>query len=1418
MRDDLVETLARVDAQNAADALARIEAIVAALPSCNAPERLEALAAALPRRVSGHAAETVLALARLALELVHHRPQLPEDLEALDPALRAAWMRVQLSVSEDPAELAVIDDAWILRTLGEWPSALLDAAAPLCLLDRMARAADPRLRAVAIERIEAAVQHVAITPQQACACLVQLARDADPGLRRAALEVLRTYAGYPLAPALEADRRSLIADGIDDDHVHEICARMAVDLGERELLVDFVLDSSRAPNRRANVLRWLGELAEDGDLEAVLRFADADPLLFGPSVRSFILHAHRRGVFIHDAEIPALLAAYDSNPEWTGDELVRVAYVARNALLDELARLPADDRRWIRRAAILVASVDTDAHVLLATQLRATTDLRIAAALLDAAARSPEFADEEALLVWWSQLPEHVITALYAKGTERSVAPLRELVADRRCPTALRAAAMRTLWALSSDRRALLRELSQQIGPTAAGLLDSTRLSARDGTAAQLLVELGMADDIEPLAALQLLCEAGKPELLPEITRLFRVVFSEYVSAALAGDFTIKRVRMPELEQLIFRYGRHLIADGRRVRQWIEDAPETGDALLLGLAIDWLREDPAEAICVALLETIARKQPVGASLRKIQRYWRHGSVEIKRAALEAILASASDEHGLTLSIGRLAAAEEAKIVRQALLGIRSSSARWAEPLVIAALGRSEMLIKREAALTLAVIGSGRCIPALVGWLATHDNAGFRADLAHALRSVAGRGTLAVLVDALAHAEDRRARELLREAIGGVLTMRAAIRLARSSHPAHRELIDEALAGQLALADGSALDLAAALHRSRLRTSEARPDPFERLRLEGFSPAVALALIEQRSELEEPELFSLIRRAFAEWLRWISADQAPPEPARLAVLEILLKLCGPEHRIHVPVLLEHAERTRATIRPERVVGFLEQRVAEPGSAAALRARAIVLLRALPSAPDVSGLRRHQLLGKLGAVRDHADLARCLGDCRIGPNLARESHALLTAALAIPVEQPDEAERLDADTLAALKHLREGARDWYRMDERAAERWLDEQLQARPLELLAIAPWPWPAYFERRRVSVPSSRADLLGLLEIVEGTGAKGRQPRASREQAAESIMRWPAAQLIADSWDRVLASYLRGEIDLSHAALAQLAARLDAWPAGSWARTQPLFDALDVQQRRRFLPGWVSAWDRGAPEAEELLRALDQELLLPIVRARAERGDHVMLRILRPARSVALRELIELVAAQAPDEVAHLIVVDEAARERASVVDPIEGKQLDALVALLGERDVDLGLAVRAIHRLAELGGEAGDALVSFATDRRPRVRSAAFRALRKVVTHERRLAAAVGMLEIETRRDVIASLLATIAHGRYEPGFTRVLEYLTDRDNKLRDAAERALLVWGPAAEPLLRRAASKARPDRRRIYEELLGKLDAD
>src|SRR5690606_2664767 len=228
-----VETLARLDALAPADALVSIDAIITALPSCNAPDRLDALAAALPSRVGGYPAELALALAGLAFELVDHHPRPPEDLDALAPALQVAWLRVRLSIADDPAELAAIDDALLLRTLADWPHALLDAAAPIVLLDRMAGAVDPRLRALALQRIAAALQHVAITPAQACACLLQLARDRDPGLRRAALERLREHADQRLAPALAADRRALIAAGLDDAQLLELCTQLAVELGER---------------------------------------------------------------------------------------------------------------------------------------------------------------------------------------------------------------------------------------------------------------------------------------------------------------------------------------------------------------------------------------------------------------------------------------------------------------------------------------------------------------------------------------------------------------------------------------------------------------------------------------------------------------------------------------------------------------------------------------------------------------------------------------------------------------------------------------------------------------------------------------------------------------------------------------------------------------------------------------------------------------------------------------------------------------------------------------------------------------------------------------------------------------------------------------------------------------------------------
>ncbi len=107
-------------------------------------------------------------------------------------------------------------------------------------------------------------------------------------------------------------------------------------------------------------------------------------------------------------------------------------------------------------------------------------------------------------------------------------------------------------------------------------------------------------------------------------------------------------------------------------------------------------------------------------------------------------------------------------------------------------------------------------------------------------------------------------------------------------------------------------------------------------------------------------------------------------------------------------------------------------------------------------------------------------------------------------------------------------------------------------------------------------------------------------------------------------------------------------------------------------------------------------------------------------------------------------------------------------------------------------------------------------MRSAALRVLRRIAPRERGLHATAQVLKMETRRDVILSLMAAIGNGRYEPGLASVLGYLTHRDPMLRKGADKALLAWGAEVLPALRRAARKARPDLRRVYEGVIESLE--
>jgi len=811
---------------------------------------------------------------------------------------------------------------------------------------------------------------------------------------------------------------------------------------------------------------------------------------------------------------------------------------------------------------------------------------------------------------------------------------------------------------------------------------------------------------------------------------------------------------------------------------------------------------------VALLETASRHAPGGPVLRTIETFWRRGEPGVKRAAIEAILGAGDGARGLELSLCRLADADDARILTQALAAARTLRAGWAEPIVRRALERPEMGVKKEAAEALAEIGTSATIPALVKWLGLHDNDSFRASLLKALQHVAGLSTAAVLVDALDHDGERDARqdELLHRALDGRLTLAAVTHLARSRRSARRAVVEACVAGRIVVAGATADDVAAHLHRGRLLPKPPVDDPARELRLLGFSRDAARRLLALRSPKLDARILPVVRVTLASWLAWI--DEEPDAGA----LALVLDAADRSHAELVDRLLGLVARGpagpgRAADRPASlpqaaVAGFLERCVAQAGATRAQKVRGLEIVRALPPSAELGGQRRWALLRDLGAVRTVHDLAACLAACRLSPDLAGQSAALLFAALGIPAaERKDEPE--------ALTRLRREARDFYRSPPASGMRWLEAVVLARPLDLPIPDPWPEPP---SREPFAPDSQ-------EAFERLRVTLRDDESERVRAAKRILAWPDARpLVAE----VLDAYLRGRLeasDFTHDELRTIAGTLDAWPAAPLrARATRLVGLLAPVQVRALLPGWIDAWRAGEPFAEDALRAIDASYLLPWAEASVARGDFTPARLLVADGSPAVRAILALGLARSPRDVEHLRPREEKAvvgEGDGDPVDPIATLGFEGLLAMTRDRSVARGLVVRAVHALGTHGARAAAPLTALAVDRRPPVRSAALRVLRAVSTREETLRVTATVLGMETRKDVIASLMASLGHGRYEPALPILVERLVEGDPHTRASARDALRAWGRDVVPALRHASRRARPDRRSLIVELIAEL---
>ena len=773
-----VRQLQRIERLAPVDAIEALDSLTDHVAACRSPDQLARVAAAMPQHVAGLCPEVCLELSALAAKLPH--PVVPKDVYRLEPLLRTQWSRIRIAV-EDTCAPQEWSESELLRCVTGWSVGAI--ARPAAVLRRLADAQDVRLRACALRWLRQAVGYLGIVAEEAFACLAVLADDDNVAIRSDAVGMFAECWLAGLSPGSERRRIAQLGDALrsDDIAVVDAAARASARLGARDLLSGVVADAARVVHAPAAV-KYLGAVATDDDVDAVLLLAHEEPFGFGAAARVFILDAHRRGVFVRDYHIDALLDVFDHHQAWTGEELVRVAYIARAHLVDRLAILAPDDPRWQRRAAILAASGQPRAAEVIAHMLDRVSRPDNARALIRAAGHCAAYVGEQRLLRFLDAMPEVVVPVLRVKGGQQAAARLKAMVLDVFCSRDQREEALRVLMSLSPAPEALIRDLSRQLGPYDLGLLGKLALPARCRAVADIVVENDVRwrdsefDCLEPLERLRVLCDSGAHDLVPQVVERFREVFRGYVREALAGDFTVKRLLMPELEQLLYRYGQYLVKGGRTVRRWIDDGPETGRDLVLIVACDWLGERPAPAICVALLETIARHSPSGAFSADGRAVWRHSNREIQRAAIEAILSAGVGARGLELSICKLVVDADPRIVVRALEAVQALSAHWAEPLVVAALERPEMSVKKEAARALAVIGGEWAVPALVQWLAQHDNASFRDALGAALTHAAGPATVAVLVARLEVETEPRRIHNLWQAIRGRLPMSTALRL------------------------------------------------------------------------------------------------------------------------------------------------------------------------------------------------------------------------------------------------------------------------------------------------------------------------------------------------------------------------------------------------------------------------------------------------------------------------------------------------------------------------------------------------------------------------------------------------------------------------------------------------------------------
>ncbi|MGP3750695.1 HEAT repeat domain-containing protein [Streptomyces sp. IBSNAI001] len=1448
----------------------------AARPGLPAGEAAE-LAVLLPHDVPGPPDESLLLAGLYGRLGIHLLPgALPDWRAAAPPApVRIAWLRAE--ILNDPSTLRHEQPGETLHRAVRAIDAG-DAHRPDRLVAEVLGARDPVLRAEAVRLIRQGLHAGLPAPGPARDQLAGLLGTGpdDTAATGAALEELAEP--WAASDPLPASRFSPYLGSAHGAPVAALALTAAARHGHGPLLMRTAADPGAAPEVRRRALELLGDLAERGDIGALLDIAAQDPLLLGGPALGCLQGLHRRGHFPEASQAPDVVALALADHSIDPRTVATVLYTCRRTVLDLLSQAPVDDPGGPRRLALLVALAGqgTGDLPIGAAVTRMLPAARVPGPYLEAIRELRHEEAEEAVLALLPDAPAAVLDTLEAIGGQRTVTALTEALGPDTDGSGtapflrpVRHRALELLWQLNTDPE-VRRHLLARVDPAALPPAVAADLGAPDERELALLT--AGPEPADPVAALRALAAHGSAATLPAVTGLLLRVVSELAAAwETVGRGPLPepaRAEEPVVPQEIVDAVRGLggrLHERRRIRPsclvGARDAREAGDALLAGIALDLLDQPGLPAREQSVLLEVLRRAPSARTRPRVHRLVRHRDPHVRKQAIALLAAGATgeDAQALSATLIALTRADDVRTVRQALLALGRAEARWACTAVAALLDHPTMNIRKTAASVLARAGTQAAVPGLLRSLGRDDNPGLRTGLVAALRAVLGEAWTATLLAAAARAGDPRERALLLRGLDGALASRTVLALAGQGSPVVQDLLALVAAGRIRLGAGSTTsDLAELSAEYGITLSDRLPagdaDCWAAdLADHGWSAPVALRLADSPDAPRARRLGEL-RPMLAQWL---DLATAVPEAARDRVLGLVVRLCpAPWQPGELDRFAGYAQVLAEGLAGERghragllsVLGAVAPRLSGPE-----RVELAYAVRALSPPEHVAALR---LLRACDAVPVREDVDRALAAARLDADVREAETAVLREVFSVP-ELPAPGRGAEAWRSALLPALRNrraleefrrhapGPPDSGQLlaalmaaypeagDDGVRGLLVDRMTDLRPL---GVAPWtpagpiaPASEVVRPGESGRPRSAALRTRLLDLLEGPDA-GRGADAARQ-----LLDWPEPETAR----AVLGAYLRGRVDLppgdrpARALAAVDPAELsagDVKPAKVVALARRL-GPWDLVPLIPLLLGW---WEDGPAalraDAAHALRSAPADVLAEHLLPRLEAGAWGLLDLLAGLRllgSPELRGIRERLRAEGRDDLAERLLLDEGPGSVPRPPAPAGAVRRPGRAELLrlartgGPEQIRRALTRLTEEHTQERGGRSPDRdpgleelVGELLHHPRPKVRLHAHRTSRALLDRPSHLLNTAALLD-DPQPDIRRMAIRTLCHAGWEPAVPALVALLDHTHPPVRKEAAEGLLLMGPVAVPALRHAAGQARPDRRSRYTDVLDRL---